>query len=769
MELLGTVLSGFVLAALAPFIARFARPASGWILAALPATLAVILFRELGPIAAGEVIRESFTWIPGLDVELSFRLDGLALLMAGLITGIGTLVFIYAGAYLHGNPRIGRFFAYLLLFMASMLGVVLADNVVALFLFWELTSLTSFFLIGFNNEALSSRKAALQALLVTGSGGLILLVGLLLMGAIAGTYELSEIAGQRDALLAHSLYLPILLCIFAGAITKSAQFPFHFWLPNAMEAPTPVSAYLHSATMVKAGVYLLARVNPILGGTDPWLVSLKIIGAATMLVGAYLALMQVDYKRVLAYSTMSALGTMVLLLGIGTPPAIQAMVLVLLAHGLYKGALFLVAGAVDHETGTRSLDRLSGLRRAMPITAAAALLAALSLAGLMPLFSFIGKELFFTALLEGDFLPLLFVVVAVLATMLLVAVAGIVGLRPFFGHLGQTPRTPHEPSLGLLLGPLVLAIAGLVLGLVPRAVEPWALRAASSAVLGEAEPITLSLWHGFNAAFLMSLLTLAGGFVIFKGWINLHHTSTWMQPLLRRGPAHWYERSLDLLNGIARRQTAFFQNGLLRNYAFVLVAITTVSTATVFLMRVGFPTLRDPSGTLLHEFAVGALIVAAAILTFRARSRLTAIMALGVVGYGAALVYVLFGAPDLAMTQFLFETLTVLLFVFVLPRMPRLEPRSSRSTRARDAVLSISAGVLMTGLVLLVLADTQPSPVSEYYAENSYTEGHGRNVVNVILVDFRALDTLGEITVLAVSGLGVYALLKARKKEDASP
>ncbi|MFB3140368.1 MAG: proton-conducting transporter membrane subunit, partial [Candidatus Acidiferrales bacterium] len=393
MLLAVAVLSGFVMALAAPWLHRIARSTSGWVLALFPLALTVYFAGQAGRVAAGEVLAVSIDWVPSLGIALSFYLDGLSLLFALLISGIGALVVVYAGGYLAGHAHLGRFYAFLLMFLASMLGLVLANNVITLFVFWELTSVSSYLLIGFEHEREAARQAALQALLVTGLGGLALLAGLLLLGQAGGSMELSELLTRGEAIQAHPFYAPILLLILAGAFTKSAQFPFHFWLPSAMEAPTPVSAYLHSATMVKAGIYLLARFNPVLGGTELWFYIVTAAGAATMLVGAYLAFQQSDLKRILAYSTMSALGMMVLLLGLGTELAVKAAIVSILVHALYKGALFLVAGAVEHETGTRDVDRLGGLRRAMPITAAAAALAALSMAGLPPLFGFIGKEM----------------------------------------------------------------------------------------------------------------------------------------------------------------------------------------------------------------------------------------------------------------------------------------------------------------------------------------------------------------------------------------
>nr|MDQ3396786.1 Na(+)/H(+) antiporter subunit A [Deinococcota bacterium] len=437
--MLVAVLSCFIVAFLAPWLAAMAGRAVGWLLALLPMSLFVYFLSLVPRVSAGEEIVESLPWVPALDVSLSFYLDGLSLLFALLISGIGTLIMIYAGGYLKGHPGIGRFYLFILAFMGSMLGLVLTGNLVTLFVFWELTSLTSYLLIGFNHESEASRKAALQALLVTGLGGLVMLAGFVMIALIGGSLEFTTVLGQGDLLREHPLYLAVLLLVLAGAFTKSAQFPFHFWLPSAMEAPTPVSAYLHSATMVKAGVYLLARMSPVLAGTEAWFYIVTTFGAVTMLVGGYLALTKTDLKRVLAYSTVSALGTLVLLLGLASPAAATAAIVFLLAHALYKGAFFMLAGAVDHETGTRNILTLGGLRRVMPLTAAIALLAAVSLAGFGPVFSFIAKELLLEAVLEVERARFILLPAVVLAGALFVAVAAIVGIRPFFGALKATP------------------------------------------------------------------------------------------------------------------------------------------------------------------------------------------------------------------------------------------------------------------------------------------------------------------------------------------
>jgi multicomponent Na+:H+ antiporter subunit A len=757
MSIVFAVLSGFVVALAAPALSRRSNNGAGWILAVLPAGL-TLYFASLLPRAAGEHPASfSSAWAPDLGIFFSFRADGLGLLFALLISGIGALVVVYAGGYLKGNRNIGRFFAWLLIFMAAMLGVALADNALLLFVFWELTSLSSFILIGFEHERESARAAALQALLVTGAGGLALLAGLLLLGMAGGTLELSVLVGQGDLLRASPYYVPALILILLGAFTKSAQVPFHFWLPNAMEAPTPVSAYLHSATMVKAGIYLLARLSPALGGTDLWMYAVGGIGATTMLAGGYLALTQTDLKRLLAYSTVSALGMLTLLIGLGSQFALKAAVVLLLAHGLYKGALFLVAGALDHETGTRDIRQLGGLFPKMRLTALSGGLAALSMAGLPPLFGFISKELTYEAALEfGPWLA----AAMVTAGLFFVFVAGNLGIGPFWGHKTETPKPPHEAPLSMWLGPMMLAGLSLLIGLFPNLVSRLLVSPAFSAVTGQATSVKLALWHGINPAFILSAITLlagAGLYAIRDPLRSVLSRLAWSQ-----GPEFLYQRSLDGLNMLARGQTRILQSGYLRYYLLtVLLAVIGLASFTLFTQS-GLHWPSEVTEIRFYELALGVLILVAAFAATISWSRLGAVAALGAAGYGVALIYLLFGAPDLAMTQFLIESLTVILFVLAFYHLPHFAQLSPRRSRLRDILVALLAGGLMTALVLSAVGVQFYPSIASYYVENAIPLAHGRNIVNVILVDYRGIDTLGEITVLSIAATGVYALLKLR-------
>ena len=744
-----------------------------WLFGLLPLALAGYFATFSGRIAAGDYPAFNGQWIPALDVSLNLRLDGLGLVMALLILGIGGLILIYASGYMAGDEYIGRFYVILGLFMAAMLGVVLADNLILLFVFWELTSITSYLLIGFKHESVKSQTSALQALVVTGTGGLVLLAGLILLGIIGGSWQISTLLAQGDMFRESGLYTAALTLVLIGAFTKSAQFPFHFWLPNAMAAPTPVSAYLHSATMVKAGVYLLARFHPILGGTETWFYSLTLVGGFTGLLGAWLAWQQVDLKRIMAYTTVSALGALVFLLGLGTVSevALKAAVLFLITHSLYKGALFMIAGAIDHGTGTRDVTQLAGLARAMPYTLAALLLATISMAGFPPLVGFIAKELIYETTLESQRWVAGLSLTAFLTNVLMVTSAGIILIGPFFK--GTAPKDVHEGVWSLWLGPIVLGVLALLAGLFVGSsfFAGQIIQPAAQAIAGEAYavklyliPPSLALWHdGLPSPFALSLLTWllgVGGYLLHeKLRPSAIHTNT---AVSRFGPEVWYFKGLNGLLSIAAWLTGLIQNGHLRVY-LTYVFVTLIGLAGFFLLPT-IPTEFSLAGISIDEGLLVGMIILAVVMVILAKSRLAAVAAMGVVGYGIALLYVLFNAPDLAMTQFAIETLTVILFVLVLYRLPRFVTLSRPWARTRDAFVAGSVGILMFLFALTVTAVPTGTPLTDYFADTSYTIAKGRNVVNVILVDFRGLDTMVEITVLAVAAIGVYTLIQAKRK-----
>jgi len=759
--MLTLLIACFSAALLAPWLHRKVPAYAGSLLALAPAAVFAWLLRQIPGVMHGHPVEQSFQWVEGLGLEFSLRLDGLSLLFALLISGIGTLVLLYTQGYFKGHPQQGRFLMFITAFMASMLGVVLADHLVILFIFWELTSFTSYLLIGFNHESEAARTAALQAMLVTVLGGLFLLAGSILLAQAVGSWRLSEIIQRGAELRAHPHYLPILLLVCIGAFTKSAQFPFHFWLPNAMQAPTPASAYLHSSTMVKAGVYLLARLHPALGGTDEWAAILVPVGAATFLLGAIMAMGQHVLKRLLAYTTVSALGAMVMLLGLGTADTLKAMAAFVLAHGLYKSTLFLVAGGITHETGGEtSVDQLGGLRKAMPFSFACALLAGLSMGGFPPFFGFVAKETWLHAL--GDH-PLL-----VAATMIggaaYVLVGFSVGWKPFMGKKPEELHA-HEMPLSMRIGPLVLATGCLALAFFAGQVGHALVAPAAAAMAGTHLETHLHLWAGFNRYLAISLATLALGIGAYRSRRLLLGLAKRLQGLARFGPDAAYGGLLAAVLKFATWQTRLLQTGSLRDYIRYIVLTSTVLVAAAFIRAGGFQRMENLSALSARIALISLLMVLATFFTVHSNSRLRSILSLGVVGFSMAMLFTFFGAPDLAMTQLVIETLTIILLALAFYHLPTFRHNSAPRTRAVDLVIAIGGGLMITLLVLAALVVQTPTPVSDYYLEQSYAHAHGRNVVNVILVDFRALDTLGEITVLTIAALGATALLKLRPKK----
>lgn len=759
------ILMGFLLAASSPLLHRWFGQRASLVLAVFPAGLAAWLALQAPYVIDNGSLLLEWQWVPSLGISLTFLLDGLSLLFGLLITVIGAFVLIYAGGYLKDHPDLARFHIALIAFMVSMLGLVLADGLLTLFIFWELTSITSYLLIGFNHADIEARKSARQGLFVTVAGGLALMAGLILLGIASDSWSLSEILGSDTDLREHALYTPMLICLLLGAFTKSAQFPFHFWLPNAMAAPTPVSAYLHSATMVKAGIYLLARLYPELGGTALWVGILSVVGATTMLTGSFLAIQHTNIKKLLAYSTIMALGTLTMLLGIGGDYAMTAFVTFLLAHSLYKGALFMVAGILDHETGTKDVTHMGGLRSVMPVTATIALIAALSLAGVPPLIGFIGKELKFESALGADSFNMLLVIFAFIAAILTIAVAFIIALRPFYGKRHQTPLDPHEAPLSMLAGPALLATGSLLLGLWPATLGADALlSAAASSISGQPSDVSLSLWYGVNVALIMSIVSLGLGFLLFKRWDSVRAKLSILAPVMRHGPEAGYESAMNGIVHFSEWQTRILQNGYMRNYILIMLITLIVLISNSILLRHS-PELAFDLDVRFHEAVVAGCMVMGALFATISRSRLGAVVSVGVMGFSIALIFILFSAPDLAITQLLVETLTVILLVLVLFRLPRFSSLSTSLERIRDGAVAAMMGILICLLIMTSWSIQQFEPISTYMIENSAPLAFGRNIVNVILVDYRALDTLGEMFVLALAAVGVIAMLKLRHSE----
>jgi multicomponent Na+:H+ antiporter subunit A len=762
------VFAGFLLSVLVPVVHKLVPRISGMIFALLPAVLFFWFLSFLPRLVPLDGIIFSYNWIPALGIEISFLLDGLSLFFALLITGFGVFIFLYASAYLKGHRYFDRFFIYLFLFMSSMIGLTLSGNLISMFVFWELTSLTSYLLIGFYNESEVSRKNALQAMLVTVFGGLAMMAGVILTGMMAGSYNFIELMTDSQVLKDHPWYLAALILLLLGAFTKSAQFPFHFWLPNAMAAPAPVSAYLHSTTMVKAGIYLLARISPIYGGTTEWQVILTTIGGITMLLGSLMAIQNTDLKKILAYTTISALGVMVFLIGIGTTLAIQAAMVLLLAHALYKGTLFMVAGNIDHETGTRDVSKLGGLVRKLPVTAYAAVLASLSMAGVLPFFGFISKEVLYEASLEFSAGNILIMLVVFISAVIFTAIAIEIAYAVFFGPYKETPKKAHEAPPMMLAGPVTLATLGLFGGLFAQLLASPLLGSSAIAVLNVDHPLKLALWHGFTLVLGLSFLTLLCGYLLFRVRFKIREWAPRLDNFYKYGPEAGYQKIIPGLLNIATAQTRFFQNGSLRNYistiigTFIFLILLTLLTHNLefdLMQRLSmFTELR------IYEVVITGLIIIAFFVIINSKSRLTTLVAMGVLGYGIAVIFLFYGAPDVAMTQFLIETLTVVLFVLILHRLPSIAG-GKRYAGAGYIVVSVAFGLVMTYLLLLITGFPLDSELRNIYADNSYPLGKGRNVVNVILVDFRQLDTLGEIVVLAIAGIGIFSMIKVKYSE----
>ena len=750
--MIGLILSPFVVAIPAAWLVR-RYPRHAGLLAAWPALLAVLLGNEMLRATSGGGRLVELVWAPSLRLSLSFNLDGLGLLFATLITGIGALIVLYASRYLEEHAHAGRFYASLLAFMGAMLGVVLSDNVLTLFVFWELTGFTSFLLIGFEHERTAARNAALQALIVTGAGGLALLGAGVLLVDVSGTTSLSAMTAHRDTLVASPFYGAIAGLILLASFTKSAQVPFHFWLPNAMEAPTPVSAYLHSATMVKAGVYLIARMTPIVGSTPLWTTVVTIAGASTMVLGAYRSVQETDLKRILAYSTLSALGVLTMLLGVGTPEAVIAALVYLVAHAGYKGALFLVAGAIEHEAGTRDISVLTGLRRTMPVTALAGGGAALSMAGVPLTLGFVGKDGAYEALLHaGQWFPWLLALIVV-ASILLGLAGFVAGVLPFVGAAPM--QAGHEPPWPLWTPPIVLATSGLLAGLAPSLLN-GPLVAAATAIAGVPVAVSLSLWHGFTPALLLSVVTLAGVGLAYGGREAVRRR-TWKP---KYGTEDAYTGGLSALNAVSRAIGPPLHSASLRTYIMVIVVTSVLIGGAALVTDLGPRSAVSRTSLTVHDVLIVFLIIGGALAATLARSTMSAVLSLGAVGYGVAMMFLSFGAPDLAMTQFSVETLTVLIYVLVFRHFRGLGPLSPPVVRIRDGLIAVGMGIFISAL-LVSIATTETAPqLREYFAEFGPTLGHGRNIVNVILVDFRGFDTLGEITVLASAALGVSGLLR---------
>ena len=776
MFLLAVLVLPFVGSCIAAVLPVNARNAEAWLAGSIALVAFGLMAIAYPNVDNGGVIQLRAEWIADLGLEFVLRADGFAWTFAMLVTGIGFLVVLYARYYMSPSDPVPRFFSFLLAFMGAMLGIVLSGNLVQLVFFWELTGLFSFLLISYWHHNAAARDGARMALTVTSAGGLCLFAGVLVIGHIVGSYDLERVLASGNVIRSHALYIPALILVLLGALTKSAQFPFHFWLPHAMAAPTPVSAYLHSATMVKAGVFLLVRLWPAMGGTNEWLWLVGSAGLITFFLGAFLAVFQQDLKGLLAYSTISHLGLITLLTGLDTPFGQIAAIFHIFNHATFKASLFMAAGIIDHETGTRDIRRLSGLWAFMPITATLAMVAAAAMAGVPLLNGFLSKEMFFAETIEihdNSLVDQALPYIVTLASTFTVAYSLRFIRDVFFGPppIGL-PRIPHEPPLLMRLPAELLVLTCLIVGVAPSFTVAPILDTAARAVLSPAMPeYSLALWHGFTPELLMSFVAMAGGlavYVLLRSYlltregppllrrINGKRIFDWVLVTLSWRLARWLESHL----GTRHLQP---QLRLLAGAAFV-AALAPLYARGVVIGDSPRDQL-DVAFGLLWIVGIACALGAALQAKFH---RVAAVILLGGAGLVTCVSFVWLSAPDLALTQIVVETVTTVLLLLGLrwlpKRVPRISPSSAIGTirwhRVRDFAIALLAGVGLAALALASMQRPAPDSISRYFVENAYTKGGGTNVVNVILVDFRGFDTLGEITVLAVVALTVYALLR---------
>ncbi len=716
----------------------------------------------------------NISWVKTYGIELSFLVDGLSILFGILISGIGFFVVIYSVWYLSDKEDKVKFYLYLMMFMGAMLGVVFSNNLFGLFTFWELTSISSFLLIGFWYHKEASRYGATKALVITGLGGIAMLAGFIVLYQITETFDITKILTMGDTIRSSPLYVPALILIFLGCATKSAQFPFHIWLPNAMEAPTPVSAYLHSATMVKAGIFLTARLSPAFSGTAFWTALVAGFGLTTMVVAGVLAIRQTDLKALLAYSTISQLGMIMAMLGFGTQYSGEAAVVHILNHAAFKAALFMVVGIIDHGCGTRDLTYVGNLRKEMPHSYKIAVIGCLSMAGLPIFGGFISKEMFYESTLHMPFAPVPFLIptVAVLASLFTFAYSFKFLIWGFFYKAPEhPPHHPHEaPMLGLA-SPVFLALMVILLGLTPGLFSHALLEPAAAAVTGQPADLHLGLWHGINTPLIMSFFTVVLGTVIFMRLKKINAVQDEVSasvPWL--SPNFVYNKGfLEGIPLLTRRCLWWFQSGYLKHYLFVIIAFV---MASVFMFSVSqgwvlqLDRLFKTEMTLVQGLTV-AFLICAATATAVFKNRISAILSLGMTGFLVAFLYVVMGAPDLALTQYLVEAVSVILILLVFYFMPPyFEEKATQNTKAVNIGLSVTVGVVMCFYMLMVMDSHLVQSISQYYLETSEKLAGGRNVVNVVIVDYRGFDTLFEICVFAIAILGIYAMLRLKKKTN---
>ncbi|MBG9820421.1 Na+/H+ antiporter subunit A [Bacillus safensis] len=787
------ILSPFLLAFVVPFLYKYVkRIHTGWFVLILPILLFTYFIQMLHITSNGRTLFSQAEWIPSLGLNFTVYVDGLSLLFALLITGIGSLVVLYSIFYLSKEKeQLGSFYTYLLMFMTAMLGVVLSDNMVVLYLFWELTSISSFLLIGYWYKRERSRYGATKSLLITVFGGLAMLGGFILIYLITDSFSIREAVNQLQLIMASPYFIPAMILILLGAFTKSAQFPFYIWLPDAMEAPTPVSSYLHSATMVKAGIYLVARFSPIFAISEVWFWTISIVGLVTLFWGSFHAVRQNDLKAILAYSTVSQLGMIMLMLGVGAAAihennpaffgaAVLAAIFHLINHATFKGSLFMAAGIIDHETGTRDIRKLGGLMTIMPITFTITLIGTFSMAGLPPFNGFLSKELFFTSMIRISDISFtdvstwgaIFPALAWLASVFTFIYSMMLLFKTFRGRLNidQLEKKPHEAPIGMLIPPIILAALVVTFFFFPNILAYSVIEPAIAAIIPEAIEtgsrfsVKIEAWHGFQPELYMTIGVVVLGTI---GYLTL---SKW-RPMYNIFKEKWsfnalYDRSLIGLEKGSYRLTNSYMTGFLRDYLVYVFGFMIIVIGGVMFYQQAFSFQTDQAASIgTYEVILSLVMVAATIATVFASSRLTAIIALGVMGYTLSLFFVIFRAPDLALTQLIIETISVALFLLCFYHLPKLSlKQKTRRFKMTNFIISLGVGVVVTCLAFASTSQQSLDTISTYFIENSYKLAGGDNIVNVILVDFRGFDTLFEITVLAIAALGIYGLLKTQAK-----
>ncbi|QTL49277.1 MULTISPECIES: Na+/H+ antiporter subunit A [Priestia] len=791
------ILSPFLLAFFVPLLyKKFQRIHTGWFVLPLPLVLFIYFTQYISGVSKGETYLHSMKWIPSLGINFDAYVDGLGLLFSLLITGIGTLVILYSIYYLSKTKEaLHSFYVYLLLFMGSMLGVVLSDNLMSLYSFWELTSLSSFLLIGYWYKREKSQYGALKSMLITVFGGLSLLAGIVLLYVMTGTFSIREIISNVDVVTSSHLFIPALVLILLGAFTKSAQFPFHIWLPDAMEAPTPVSAYLHSATMVKAGIYLLARLSPVFAISATWFFVISTVGLITLLWGSFSAVKQQDLKGILAFSTISQLGMIMSLIGVGSAAiyydflddniylvALTAAVFHLINHATFKGSLFMVVGIVDHETGTRDIRKLGGLMSVMPVTFTIAIIGGFSMAGLPPFNGFLSKEMFFTGMVNvtkmdmysmqtwGILLP----IIAWVGSIFTFVYSMILVFKTFTGKYQseKLEKKPHEAPVGMLISPVILASLVVIFGFAPNLLESTIIEPTMASIApslleaGKEYQVHIKFWHGFTPELFMTLGVITFGILLFmtlQKWSKIY-TRFPSSLTLNNG----YNYGIKRMEKGSTRIMKTLMTGFIRDYLLIIFTfIGILLLVTLFSQNAFAIDLKDTASIGVYEAILAFVMVAATITTLLAKSRLTAIISLGVAGYTLSLFFILFRAPDLALTQLVIETVSVSLFLLCFYYLPEFRKRKVRvKFQLPNLLVALLVGATVTLLGISANSTKLFESISHYFIENSYEKAGGENMVNVILVDFRGFDTLFEITVLCIAALAIYGMVRLRLTKE---